>query len=42
MATDINEITRNTKQGWDGFCRFFSLLTVSVIITLVLMAIFLL
>jgi hypothetical protein len=42
MAANIDDITRTTQQGWDNFCKFFGLGTVAVVITLALMAIFLL
>ena len=42
MATDNDTVARTSKEGWNSFCRFLTLSTGAVVISLGLMAIFLL
>ena len=42
MAADTNAVARQSQEGYKGFCRFFTLGTAFVVVSLILMAIFLL
>jgi len=42
MAADTETVTRQSRAGYKGFCWFFGLSTVSIVIALLLMALFLL
>lgn len=42
MVTDNDAIARNTKEGWNSFCRVLTVAAGAVVIALSLMAIFLL
>lgn len=42
MATEIHDVTRQSRGVYKGFCRFFALTTLAILALLGLMAIFLL
>ena len=42
MATNLDDMTARSREGWNGFSWFIGLACVGVVVTLGLMALFLL